>query len=99
MPVELTRTQIAAIATLARLELDDSEIDHLGRQLAGVVDWARQVQQIDTTGVPPTASVALEQDVERADQPTPSLDRRDALANAPDAASEAGLFKVPRVIG
>jgi Asp-tRNA(Asn)/Glu-tRNA(Gln) amidotransferase C subunit len=37
--------------------------------------------------------------VERADEPAPSLPRTAALANAPEAALEAGLFKVPRVIG
>jgi Asp-tRNA(Asn)/Glu-tRNA(Gln) amidotransferase C subunit len=36
---------------------------------------------------------------ERDDQPTGSLAIEEALANAPDAASDAGLFRVPRVIG
>jgi Asp-tRNA(Asn)/Glu-tRNA(Gln) amidotransferase C subunit len=36
--------------------------------------------------------------VKRDDAPRPSLPRPDALANAPDAAPEAGLFKVPRVL-
>jgi Asp-tRNA(Asn)/Glu-tRNA(Gln) amidotransferase C subunit len=36
---------------------------------------------------------------DRDDVPAPSLDRQEALSNAPDAALETGLFKVPRVIG
>jgi len=36
---------------------------------------------------------------DREDAVAPGLDRADALANAPDAALDAGLFKVPRVIG
>jgi Asp-tRNA(Asn)/Glu-tRNA(Gln) amidotransferase C subunit len=36
--------------------------------------------------------------VERADEPAPTLHRGEVLASAPDAAIEAGLFKVPRVL-
>ena len=99
MPVAFTRAEIEALAALAHLELDPQEIDLFGRQLSGILDYARQVQEIDTTGVPPTDSVAAQLDADRADVVRPSLPREDALVNAPDAALEAGLFKVPRVIG
>ena len=67
-------------------------------QLGDILDYARQVQSIDTTGVPPTASVVT-QVAERDDVVRASLDRAAALGNAPDANTDAGLFKVPRVIG
>ena len=92
-----TRDEIASLAALAQLELDEQEIERLRRQLGAVLDYARQVQQIDTTGVTPTSSVVAHQ-ADRADVVTASLDRREALANAPDASLEAGVFKVPRVI-
>jgi aspartyl/glutamyl-tRNA(Asn/Gln) amidotransferase C subunit len=57
------------------------------------------VQNIDTTGVPPTSSVTTRHESDRPDTVRKSLDRGDALANAPDANLEAGLFRVPRVIG
>ena len=59
----------------------------------------QQLQRIDTTGVPPTASVVSAHAADRDDVVRPSLDRAEALANAPDAARQAGLFRVPRVIG
>lgn len=99
MSAGFTRAQLEAIAALARLELTESEVGRLTRQLGDILDHARQVQQIDTTGVPPTATVALQHEADRCDQVAPSLDQRDALANAPDAAIDAGLFRVPRVIG
>ena len=55
MPAAFTRDQIAAIAALAQLELDAAEIDLFARQLGDILAYAEQVQQIDTTGVPPTA--------------------------------------------
>ena len=63
------------------------------------LEYARQVQAIDTSGVPPTSHVLAGEPVERDDAIAPCLDRDAALAAAPDAAAEAGLFRVPRVIG
>jgi aspartyl-tRNA(Asn)/glutamyl-tRNA(Gln) amidotransferase subunit C len=99
MPSGLTRDEVAAIAALAHLELDASEVDLFARQLGEVLAYAAEVQQIDTTGVAPTASVVTRHAADRPDAVRPSLDRAEALANAPDAAVEAGLFKVPRVMG
>jgi aspartyl-tRNA(Asn)/glutamyl-tRNA(Gln) amidotransferase subunit C len=99
MPAGFSRTQIEAIASLALLDLTDAEVERLARQLGEILDYATRVQQMDTTGVPPTATVALQHEADRADQVAPSLDRREALANAPDPSPEAGLFRVPRVIG
>jgi aspartyl-tRNA(Asn)/glutamyl-tRNA(Gln) amidotransferase subunit C len=98
MPAGFSRSQVEAVAALANLELDDQEIELFARQLGDILDYANQVQSIDTTGVPPTASVAI-RSADRADVVLPSLDRADALANAPDGSPDAGLFKVPRVIG
>src|SRR5476649_2192126 len=99
MPAGFTRDQIAAIAALAHLELDASEVDLFTRQLGDILAYAEVVQQIDTTGIPPTASVVARHAADRPDEIRPSLDRDEALAGAPDPALDAGFFKVPRVIG
>jgi aspartyl-tRNA(Asn)/glutamyl-tRNA(Gln) amidotransferase subunit C len=97
--VSFSRADVEAIASLAQLELDDTEIDLFGRQLAEILTYVEQLQRIDTTGVPPTASVVSAHAADRDDVVRPSLDRADAIANAPEAAHQAGLFRVPRVIG
>ena len=102
MPAAFSREEIAALARLARLELDEAEVESFGRQLGEILEYATQVQQIDTTGVPPTESVLtrlVNESGDREDETRPSMDRLEALANAPDAARDAGLFRVPRVIG
>jgi aspartyl-tRNA(Asn)/glutamyl-tRNA(Gln) amidotransferase subunit C len=99
MAIGFSRAQVEAVAALANLELSDSEIELFAKQLGDILDYATQVQNIDTTGVPPTASVVTRHSADRADVVVRSLDRADALANAPDASAPAGLFKVPRVIG
>ena len=98
MPPGFTREQVAAIAALAHLELDASELDLFAQQLGDILAYADEVQRVDTTGVAPTASVVTRHAADRPDHVAPSLDRREALVNAPDATLAAGLFKVPRVI-
>ena len=99
MPSRFTPDEVAAIAALANLELDASEIEVFARQLGDILAYADQVRQLDTTGVPPTATVVARLAADRTDEVRPSLDRDDALANAPDGALDAGFFRVPRVIG
>jgi aspartyl-tRNA(Asn)/glutamyl-tRNA(Gln) amidotransferase subunit C len=98
MSTTLTRAEVARIAELARLALTAEELDLFTRQLGEILGYVEQIRGLDTTGVPPTTHV-LNRPVERADCPVESLPRSAAIANAPDAAPEAGLFKVPRVIG
>ncbi|HZJ34230.1 MAG TPA: Asp-tRNA(Asn)/Glu-tRNA(Gln) amidotransferase subunit GatC [Vicinamibacterales bacterium] len=95
----LTIADVERIAALAHLELTDEEKQLFTRQLADILSYAEQLQAIDTTGVPATAHVGATASVERADEPRPSLSTAQVLANAPDPAPDAGLFRVPRVIG
>ena len=99
MPAGFSRDQIAAIAALAHLELDASEIELFARQLGEILAYAEIVQQIDTTGVPPTAALVSRHAADRGDDIQPSLSRDEVLSGAPDAAVDAGFFRVPRVIG
>ena len=98
VPTTLTITDVERIAALAQLELSDEEKQLFTKQLADILHYADQVQAIDTSGVPPTDHVGSGR-TERDDEPRPSLPTDQALANAPDAAPDAGLFRVPRVIG
>ena len=94
-----SRAEVEAIAALANLELDANEIDLFARQLADILAYADEVQQVDTRSVPPTAGVLAPYPADRPDEVRPSLAPEVALANAPDPAAGAGLFRVPRVIG
>src|SRR5262245_59038164 len=99
MAAEFTREQVAAIAALANLELDPSELDLFAKQLHDILAYVEEVQSVDTAGIPPTASVVTRHASDRADEAQPCLGRETVLASAPDPATAAGLFKVPRVIG
>ena len=98
MSASLSRQDVLRIAELARLALTPDEIELFARQLGDILGYVEQIRSVDTSGVAPTAHV-LTRPLERPDTPQPTLPRSEALAGAPEAAREAGLFKVPRVLG
>ena len=94
----LSKQDVQRIADLARLELTSEELELFTRQLGDILTYVEQIRELDTTGVEPTSQV-LNRPVDRDDVPGPTLTRAQLLGNAPDASTETGLFKVPRVIG
>ena len=93
-----THADVERVAHLARLELTHEEKDLFARQLAEILDYAEQIQRVDTEGVPPTSHAGTAA-MMREDDVQPSLPREASLAAGPDADVAAGLFKVPRVLG
>ena len=91
MPAGVTRAQVEAIAALAHLDLDPSEVELFTRQLSDILAYVDELQQIDTGSVPPTAHVASGGALDRPDDVRPCLDPADALANAPDPALDTAL--------
>jgi aspartyl-tRNA(Asn)/glutamyl-tRNA(Gln) amidotransferase subunit C len=98
MAEKFSRGDVERVARLARLALNAEEQDLFARQLAGILAYAEQIQRIPTDGVEPT-SHAGDAAMLRDDEVRPCLPREASLAAAPDADPEAGLFKVPRVLG
>ena len=99
MPTDFTTDDLLRLARLARLELTEDERMLFGPQLARILEYARTVQQIDTTDIPPTSHPLGTAAPMRADDRLPCLTRDEVLAHAPEADDRVGLFKVPRVLG
>ena len=94
--VEIDDKLLTHIATLARLSLSPEETRSLAHDLREILNYAASLEAIDLEGVPPM-SHATEGERFRPDDPAHDLTREQALQNAPD--HEAGLFRVPQVIG
>ena len=102
MPVSLTRAQVEAVAALAHLELDAAEVELFAQQLGDILAYVGELQQVDTSDIPPTAYGIAGRGADRTDEVKPSLGTDDVFGNAPassPAQAEGGFFKVPRVIG
>jgi aspartyl-tRNA(Asn)/glutamyl-tRNA(Gln) amidotransferase subunit C len=93
----ISRADVEHVAHLARLALTDAEIAELTPQLGAILDHAAEISALDLADVPPTAHPLPLVNVLRADEPRPSLDRDEVLAQAP--AAEDGRFRVPRILG
>ncbi len=92
----LDKAAVAHIATLARIRLAEAELEPLARELSQILDWVAQLDEVDTEGVPPLASVAELALPMRADEVTDGNCRSAILGNAPQTAH--GFFAVPKVV-
>jgi aspartyl-tRNA(Asn)/glutamyl-tRNA(Gln) amidotransferase subunit C len=93
----LSITDVEEVAALARLRLTDDEKHSLRDQLSAILENIEVLNRVDTSAIPPTAQVIPLRNVLREDEVRPSLQRDQALANAPDQAE--GFFAVPAVLG
>jgi aspartyl-tRNA(Asn)/glutamyl-tRNA(Gln) amidotransferase subunit C len=89
----IEREQVLHVARLSRLRLKDEEIDTLAGELSSILDHVDKLAEVDIEGVEPTSHVVPLENVMRADEPRPSLDREVALSQAPDP--HEGAFRVP----
>ena len=98
MPI--SQADIEKVAQLAHLELADEELKTFGPQIAEIVSYVEQLNEIDTSNVEPALGGLTPEgantDSSRADQTGGSLGQKVALSEAPDAAS--GHFRVPKVL-
>ena len=94
---KITAQDVRHVATLARLDVTDEEVELFAGQLAAVLEHAEDVEALDTEGVPPTAHPLPLVNILREDVPHEGVDRDEVLAMAP--AAEDDRFRVPRILG
>jgi aspartyl-tRNA(Asn)/glutamyl-tRNA(Gln) amidotransferase subunit C len=66
--MKLTKDQIQHIANLARLQLNDSELEKYAEQMSGILEYVEQLNKVDTSAVAPTAQVTGLENVLRVDE-------------------------------
>jgi len=93
----ITRDDVLKVSLLARLQLDEQQLDLMADQLARIVQYVDQLAEVDTTGVEPMAHPFELTNVFRDDQLRPSLPREQAVGGAPRTDGEC--FLVPAVLG
>ena len=89
----IDRDFVLHIARLARLKLEENEVEAMTRQLGAIVDHVADLQQVDVRGIEATAHVQLDRLQWRDDAPRDSLARQTVMAQAPE--TEDGAFLVP----
>ena len=98
MPIN--QSDIEKVAQLAHLDLAEEELKTFGPQIAEIVSYVEQLNEIDTSNVEPALGGLTPEgektDTSRHDEIEGSLGQKVALAEAPDPAS--GHFRVPKVL-
>ena len=94
--MRLSREEVQHIALLARLGIDEADVEKFSEQLSDILENFEILQRVDTTGVPPTSHPVALSNVLRDDAVAPSLPPGEILANAPQ--EEEGCFRVRAVL-
>jgi len=95
--MSLTRDEVEKVSLLARLQFSDEQLDTMTTQLGQIVQYVELLSELDTDDVAPMAHAVDVSNVSAADDLRPSLDREQALANAPKRDDEC--YRVPAVLG
>ena len=95
--MSLTREDVDQVALLARLSLSEEEAVAMTEQLGQVLEYIDQLSELDTDSVQPMAHAVELSNVFAEDIVQPSLDRDEALANAPKRDEQC--YRVPAVLG
>lgn len=93
----VTLNDVEHIAELARLKFSDKELKSFTHQLNGILKYVEKLNELDTENVEPLSHLVEGNNAFREDKLKPSLNREEALKNAPE--SDGEFFKVPKVIG
>ena len=91
--MSISREQVLHVASLARLDLSEDEVERLTGELSAILDAVSKVSELDLAEVPPTSHPLELVNAWAEDVPRDSLSLDDVFANAP--ARENDLFRVP----
>ena len=94
--MKVDEATVRSIARLARIEITDEEAKALEKELSGILDWVKQLDEVDTSGVEPMTAVVSTSLKMREDRVTDGGIADDVVANAP--AREDHFFVVPKVV-
>ena len=94
--MKLTKEEVLHVATLARLNVDESLVDTFADQLGNILEYVETLDKLDTRNVPPTFHAVDKSNAFREDRTNNHLDRKAAVSNAPE--EDDGYFIVPKVI-
>ncbi|RJQ43658.1 MAG: Asp-tRNA(Asn)/Glu-tRNA(Gln) amidotransferase subunit GatC [Nitrospiraceae bacterium] len=87
---------IGHISLLARLELTEEEKELFSKQVGNIIEYINKLNELDTSGVKPTAHILPVSNVFREDAVTGSLPLEKALQNAPE--KDSSFYRVPKII-
>ena len=93
---KISKDEVKHVAHLARLAITEEEAEKFTKQLEDIINFAEQLNELDTENVEPLYFLNIKDKPYREDVVEESLDREEVLKNAPE--EEYGYFKVKKVM-
>lgn len=94
--MSMDKQTTAKVANLARIGMDEAEIEQYAESLSNILQMVEQLSEVDTDNVEPLASVTEMDAVWRVDDVSDGDVQKEVLANAPE--NTEGYFVVPKVV-
>ncbi len=94
--MSVTKDEVKYIASLSRLEFNESELEDFTNEFNQILNYIDKLNELDTENIEPLSHPIEKKNVFRNDELVESINRDEALKNAPDKTDE--YFKVPKVI-
>jgi aspartyl-tRNA(Asn)/glutamyl-tRNA(Gln) amidotransferase subunit C len=94
--MKITKDEVIYVARLAKLEINDDDIDKFVGQIGQILEYVNTLEQVDTDNIALTSHATFSTNAFREDIVQRSLEMETALSNAP--MQEDGCFVVPKVI-
>jgi aspartyl-tRNA(Asn)/glutamyl-tRNA(Gln) amidotransferase subunit C len=94
--MQVDEATVRRIARLARIKITDSEAQSLQKELSGILDWVKQLDEVDTKSVEPMTRIVAQELERRPDEVTDGEIASTVVANAP--VTEDNFFVVPKVV-
>jgi aspartyl-tRNA(Asn)/glutamyl-tRNA(Gln) amidotransferase subunit C len=94
--MQVDEATVRRIARLARIKISDAEAKSLEQELSGILDWVKQLDEVDTASVEPMNRIVAQKLKMRDDIVTDGEIADAVTANAPLV--EDHYFVVPKVV-
>jgi aspartyl-tRNA(Asn)/glutamyl-tRNA(Gln) amidotransferase subunit C len=94
--MNINRELLDKIAHLARLELNENDVEKMMQDMTAIVSWMEKLKEVNTNGVEPLTTMSHEINAMREDTVVPHLNHDEALKRAPK--KDADYFRVPKVL-
>lgn len=94
--MQISDKEILHIAKLARLKLDEKEIENYKNNLQEILEFTETLNSVDTENINETIGINEKYNVFRKDEVLNNYDRDELLENAPS--QDEGMFRIPKVL-
>ena len=94
--MSIDKNQVKKVAKLSRISLDDNKLESLSKDLASILNFVEQLNELDTKKIEPLSSIVDKTLEPRSDKINDGKIKKEILKNSPNKNED--FFIVPKVV-